>query len=679
MEMSSSGIHSEPKKSIDELQERLATAEEELRSLREGQRRMAQLYESFRTNLEKQQFDQQQARQEIARQRGEIRAAVATSQQILESRIWRTLVWLGSIALRIQDRKLPPQTSAPAPVPIGKVQTPNAPSRASAARHAQATMTVERWARTIRSVLSKSVPPAGGAPRISIITPTWNTEIGWFAEAALSVIEQSSPDWEWCIVDDGSTKTDFFALFSVLEETGRVKIQRANHGGISHASNLGLESAAGEYVCFLDHDDLLHPAALAECLEALDQGFDAVYTDSDKVDEAGVRRDPFHKPDWSPEYFRGVMYVGHLLCVRRDLALAVGGFDSQYNGVQDFEFMLRLSEKTKLIGHIDKVLYHWRTVPGSIATSTEAKAGVGRLQSKAVQEQLSRLGMPAISVPHSIPHRLRIVPLPAKEHPLISIIIPTKDSPDVLQRCLSSLVEKTTYPNVEIICVDNETTEPRALHLLRTYPVTRLLFPGRFNFSRANNLGSRRADGEYLVFMNNAVEVITEEWAEEMLYYAAQEDVGAVGSLLLYPDRTVQHAGVVPGCRGTADHVLRGAPADSDGYAGSLSCAHEVSAVTAACMMVKKRDFDKVGGFNEHYLTSYQDVDLCLSLRALGARNIFAPRAVFYHLESYSRGQYYDLVDRNLLLDRWEEAVAADPYYNANFDAQACDYTLKSV
>jgi len=687
MEASPSGSPPDSGHNADELRERLIAAEEELRALREGQRRLAHLYDAIRTKLEKQQFGQQQILQEIARQANEIKAAAGLSQHILQSRIWRTLVWLASIVLRIQNMKPQRPISHGTPAASGPIATP-APKakpsaakpilRASSSRYTQGTTTTGQWTETIRSVLAASPRPQGKTPRISIVTPTWNTKMSWFAEAALSVIEQSCPDWEWCIIDDGSTTTDFQELFSVLEETGQVKIQRLGHEGISQASNAGVESASGEYVCFLDHDDLLRPTAIEDCLEVLDQGFDAVYTDSDKVDEAGFRREPFHKPDWSPEYFRGVMYVGHLLCVRRSLALAVGGFDPHYNGVQDFEFMLRFSEKSQRIGHIGKVLYHWRAVPGSVAASTDAKDGLGRLQAEGVQAHLSRLALPATAAAQSISHRVRIVPLPMQTHPLLSIIIPTKDTPDVLESCLSGLFEKTTYPKFEIICVDNETTDPRALHILRSYPVKRVLFPGRFNFSRANNLGSCRASGEYLVFMNNDIEVITPDWAEELLYYARQDDVGATSGLLLYPDGSVQHAGVVLGCRGTADHVLRHARADSDGYAGSLSCAHEVSAVTAACTMLKKEIFDRVGGFNEHYFTAYQDVDLCLQLRSLGKGNIFTPRATFFHRESYSRGQYYDLVDRNLLLDRWEDVIASDPYYNPNFDVESCDYTLRS-
>jgi GT2 family glycosyltransferase len=247
----------------------------------------------------------------------------------------------------------------------------------------------------------------------------------------------------------------------------------------------------------------------------------------------------------------------------------------------------------------------------------------------------------------------------------------------MLSTCLYNLFSKTTYPNFEVICIDNETTDRRALEEMRLAPVERIILSGRFNFSKANNLGRRFASGNYLVFMNNDVEVITPEWLEEMLYYAEQDDVGAVGSLLLYPDQRVQHAGVVLGCRGTADHVLRHAPAHSDGYAGSLSCAREVSAVTAACLMTRLDVFDAVEGFNEHFFTAYQDVDLCLKIRRLGKRIIFTPHAKLVHHESISRGRYYDFVDRNLLLDYWEPLIkAGDPYYNPNFDVQACDYTL---
>jgi O-antigen biosynthesis protein len=514
-------------------------------------------------------------------------------------------------------------------------------------------------------------------PLISIITPTWNTKPLWFLDLALSILEQSFLDWEWCIVDDCSSSTEFHAFFPELLRLPNVRIEKLEKGrGISGATNRGLELASGEFVCFVDHDDLLARDALKRCGEAL-RDFDAVYTDSDKADELGRRSEPFHKPAWSPELFRGVMYIGHLLCVRREMAAAVGGFDSRFDGVQDFEFFLRFSERTNRIRHVPEILYHWRAVHGSVASSSDAKGDLGRLQQEAVQAHLDRLGLRARAERGDYPHRVKILPRERTSRPKVSIIIPTKDSPALLHQCLYSLFSKTLYPNFEVLCIDNGTTDPLALEEMREAPVERIVLPGIFNFSKANNLGLRNATGEYLVFMNNDIEIISSDWIEQMLYYSEQPDVGAVGGLLLYANGTVQHAGVVLGCRGTADHVLRGCPGHSDGYAGSLSCAHEVSAVTAACMMMRRDVYESVSGFNEHFFTAYQDVDLCLKVRRQGKRIIFTPRAEFIHHESASRGQYYDHVDRHLLLDYWEPLIkAGDPYFNPNFNVQACDYSL---
>ncbi len=516
------------------------------------------------------------------------------------------------------------------------------------------------------------------SPLITIVTPTWNTKPKWFLDLAISVLNQSFLDWEWCIVDDHSSSTEFHSLLLELQRLPNVKIERLDKGkGISGATNRGVEFATGDFVCFVDHDDLLPRNALRQCAKALTKGFDAVYTDSDKINEQGRRSEPFHKPGWSPEFFRGVMYVGHLLCVRRTLAQAAGGFDSSYDGVQDFEFFLRVSELTNSIHHIPEILYHWRTVAGSVATEIHAKGDLGRLQQRAVQAQLNRLGFASRAEPGDYPHRVKVVPQARRSWPKVSIIVPTKDSPDVLRRCLYSLFSKTTYPAFEVLCIDNSTVDARALEEMKNAPVERLILPGKFNFSKANNLGLAHANGEYLVFMNNDIEILSPDWIEQMLYYAEQKDVGAVGGLLLYQDLTVQHAGVVLGCRGTADHVLRGCPGDADGYAGSLSCAREISAVTAACMMIPRQLYEAVGGFNEHFFTAYQDVDLCLKIRQRGKRIIWTPRARFIHHESLSRGTYYDHVDRHLLLDYWEPLIqAGDPYFNPNFNVQACDYSL---
>jgi GT2 family glycosyltransferase len=514
-------------------------------------------------------------------------------------------------------------------------------------------------------------------PRFSLITPTYETRPEWLAEAALSLLNQSFADWEWCIVDDGSQDRQTKKMLESLSRASpRVRVEFAPNAGISAATNRALDLVQGDYVGFLDHDDLLDWSALESVAEKLSEGYDAVYSDEDKLDEeTGELVEPFFKPAWSPEYFRGVMYVGHLLFVRRDLAQKTR-FDPAFDGVQDFEFMLRISETGARIGHIPQVLYHWRKTPGSIAEATDAKPHIGALQENAVNVHLERLKLPARAEQSDLPHRLKILPAPRATFPSVSIIIPTRDAPELLGRCLRSVAEKTSYPKVEMILMDNETTDERSLQLMQQYPVRRIPFANPFNFSRANNQGAMAATGDFLVFLNNDAEIIAPDWLEHLVYYAEQPDVGAVGALLIYEDRTVQHAGVALGMRGTADHVMRGFPAGVDGYAGSLACAREVSAVTGACMIMRKSLFHEIGGFNEHFFTAYQDVDLCLRLRERGLRLICTPRALAVHHESVSRQSYYDMIDRMLLLDRWESVIErGDPYYNPNLNLELGDYS----
>ena len=518
-------------------------------------------------------------------------------------------------------------------------------------------------------------------PLFSVVTPTYESKPEWLAAAALSLTKQTFGDWEWCIADDGSQNEETKKMLASLAEISpRVRIQIGTQSGISAAMNRGLDLARGEYVCFLDHDDLLHAAALQVMAEQLRAGYDVVYSDEDKLDETTGRLvEPFFKPDWSPEYFRGAMYVGHLLCVRRELAVKTR-FDSAFDGVQDFEFMLRLSERSPRIGHVPQILYHWRKTPGSIAESTEAKPGISLLQEKAVNAHLARVELPARAEPLPLPHRLKVTPRRRENHSRVSIIIPSKDTPDELGRCLRSLFENTSYPNLEVIVMDNESTDPEALRLMRDYPVHRIVFPNPFNFSRANNQGAAAATGELLVFLNNDTEVITPDWLEHLAYYAEQPEVGAVGAVLLYEDLTVQHAGVGLGMRGTADHLMRKFPVNADGYGGSLACAREVTAVTGACLMVRKQLFLELGGFNPHFFTAYQDLDLCLRLRARGLRIICTPQARLLHQEYTSRRSYYDMVDRMLLLDQWEDVIErGDPYYNCNLDLERGDYSRRSL
>ena len=522
-------------------------------------------------------------------------------------------------------------------------------------------------------------------PLVSVLVPCYQSDPRWLLEAVGSVRAQYYKEWELILVDDASTSPATRACLQQLERAGgniRVLWQERN-GGISAATNLALRSAKGEWVALLDHDDALTPDALFEVVKRLEESpdVDAVYTDQDKIDGEGRVYETFFKPDWSPELLNGVMYVGHLLVVRRELALQAGGFDSRFDKVQDFEFMLRVSERSSRIAHIPKILYHWRAIPGSVAAAPGAKSGITQLQAAAVSAHLARAGVPATARPHpSHEHRVVLQPLPAKASPLVSIVIPTRDAPHHIRRCLDSIFQKTTYPRFEVVVVDNGTTDEKALAAIREHPVRVVPFDRKFNFSLANNLGVEQARGEILVLLNNDTEVIDPDWLETITFYLLQPDVGMVGPLLLYPDGSVQHAGVVLGFRGTADHVMRGFPAEVDGYAGSLCCAREVSGVTAACLAIRRKDYLDLGGLVDHYATHYQDVDLCLRVRAQGKRILYLPGARLYHHESASRGKAYDHLDRALLLDSWGDVIRrGDPYYNPNFSLERVDYTPREV
>jgi len=453
------------------------------------------------------------------------------------------------------------------------------------------------------------------------------------------------------------------------------------NSGISSASNEAIAAATGEFIAFLDHDDALTFDALAEVASVIshNQNVDVVYTDQDKIDEKGAVVDTFYKPDWSPDYFRRVMYVGHLLVVRASLVNSVGGFHTRYDGVQDYEFLLRVSEATSKITHVRKVLYHWRAIEGSIAATPDAKGGIESLQCEAVRAHLDRIGLKREVLSHSTyAHRTVIRPIKGPESARVSIIIPSKNHPEHIGRCLRSIFDRTTYQNFEVIVVDNGTTDSEALRIMGSYPIKVVPYDERFNYSKANNLGVACSTGDVVVLLNNDTEVITEDWIEALLANLHQDDVGAVGAMLVYPDMSIQHAGIVLGPRGTADHVMRRFPWQSDGYAGSLSCVREVSGVTGACLMTRKETYREIGGLVEHFCTHYQDVDFCLRIRAQGKRILYVPDARLIHYEGASRGGDYDLLDRLLLQDIWaRELVNGDPYFNPAFSLSGLDYSLQ--
>jgi GT2 family glycosyltransferase len=520
-------------------------------------------------------------------------------------------------------------------------------------------------------------------PLISVVMPTYNTPLEFLDRAIDSVCGQLYPRWELCLADDCSP--DPAVRPHLLERAAadpRFRIVLLDQNtGISGATNAALKLASGQYVAYLDHDDELTPEALAEVALVLleDPSTDVVYTDSDKCDEMNRLFEPFHKPAWSPVFFLGVMYVGHLLVARTALVRQIGGCDNRYDKVQDYEMMLRLGETTTRIRHLPLITYHWRALPGSLASSANAKSRIDELQAAAVEAHIRRCELPVRAVAHpTLSHRVRLLPARDFASVRISVIIPTKNAAGLIGPCLQSIFTLTSHPNFEVIVMDTGTDEPGALEILRSFPIRVIKDDAPFNFSRVNNIAARQATGNVLVFLNNDTRVQTPDWLEIMLAHLALPSVGAVGPLLKYPNEKVQHAGIVLGFRGTADHVMRHFPVESDGYAGSLSCSREVSAVSAACLMIRKDLYLQVGGMHEAYATIYQDLDLCLKLRERGLAILYAANAILYHHESISRGSRYDFVDREVLLDRWSPLLqAGDPYFNRHFTRNAYDYTLR--
>ena len=551
----------------------------------------------------------------------------------------------GRLVSSTGERKMPPVATVPEKPEALTVQAP-----------------------TLDRTSPSPAPDFAYKPTISIITPVYNIAPALLRKAVASVQAQTYPHWEMCLCDDGSSSQDTIQALNVLSESDlRLRaVWHTTNQGISTATNTALSLAQGEFVAFLDNDDELVPEALEQCVHQLNlnRELDILYSDEDKLNQRGDTEEPFFKPDWSPSLLREVMYVGHLLIIRRSLVEKIGGLDKAFEGVQDFELALRASEHTDRIFHIRKILYHWRRIPGSIADDITAKPKLGERQVAAVNAHLRRIGLAATAHAHPVlQHRAVLVPEPRKTHPRVSIIILTKDQPKLIGGCLDSIFEKTSYPNIEVVVVDNGTTDREALQAIGMHPVVHVPFVEPFNYSRGNNVGVQASSGELLLFLNNDTEVIDADWLEQMLFLLDDPSVAAVGPMLLYPDGTVQHAGVALGMRGTADHVLRGLPNDADGYFGSLTCTREVSAVTFACAMVRRIDYDEVGGLSEFYATHYQDVDICLRLRLSGKRILYTPRTRLLHHESATRGPRYDAIDRALLIDSWGDVIGAgDPY-----------------
>jgi GT2 family glycosyltransferase len=517
-------------------------------------------------------------------------------------------------------------------------------------------------------------------PCISIVTPVFNTPVAWLTECVESVLAQAYEKWELILVDDDSTDPE---MLQVLQELGardsRIVLARdeKNRGGISAASNRGLSLAEGEWVGFLDHDDVLEPDALFQNVKWLQNHRDAdlIYSDEDKLTEQGFDA-PIFKPDWSPDYFLSCNYICHFTLIRRDLLRDIGGFRSEFDGAQDYDLFLRIIEQTDRIDHIPRVLYHWRRSLTSTADNIRRKPGsleTGRLALEAHLERRKESGHVTVDwSTHAYWIKRQL-----QEAKKISIIIPVRDRVDLLARCLDSLTSKTSYVPYEIIVVDNDSQSEEARAYLSEFKHTLLHYSGPFNFSAINNFAVEQTDSPWLLFLNNDTEVIDGEWLSLMAEHVQRPEVGAVGPRLLYPDNTVQHAGIVVGVGGIAEHAFRGWPAEVPGVCRQLQTTRNYSAVTGACLLTRRDVFNEVGGFDEERLpVTFSDVDLCLKMRRAGYRVIYVPFAKLYHHESGTRRPAVEPLETEVMRERWPDVLQHDPYYNPNLSRERADFSL---
>lgn len=541
--------------------------------------------------------------------------------------------------------------------------------------------------------MAKTLKVFENRPVISILMPVYNTPERYLRLAIDSVLDQVYPNWELCIADDASTESYIKPLLKdYAEKDSRIKlIFREENGHISAASNSALELATGEFVALLDHDDCLNADALYEValLLNLHPDADMIYSDEDKIDDNNMLRDPFFKPDWCPESFLSRMYTCHLGTYRRSLVNEIGGFRVGFEGSQDYDLVLRLTEKTDKIYHIPKILYHWRIHSQSTASELENKNYATDAAYKAISEALERRGEAGNLIRTQGGHW--IVRYHIQDYGRVTVIIPTRNLGKTLNTCLTSIFEKTSYPNYEVLVIDNGSNEPETLEIISKWQAKEPdrfrceVYDVPFNFSNINNYAVTQATGQYLLFLNNDTEVLDADWMTAMVEQAQRPAIGAVGALLLYPDDTIQHAGVVIGLGGVAGHSHKHFPKGVPGYYYQLKTVNNYSAVTAACLMCRREVFEQVGGFDEKNLAiAFNDVDLCLKMLEKGYRNVYLPHVVLYHYESKSRG-FEDTPEKiarfakeiDYMRNKWKPIINHDPCYSPNLTRDREDYSIQ--
>lgn len=518
------------------------------------------------------------------------------------------------------------------------------------------------------------------APRFSIVTPVFDTPADVLSAMLASVRAQRFGDWELCLVDDCSTQPHVGDMIEAAgREDPRIRVlRRDSNGGIVAASNDALAMAEGEFVALLDHDDTLHRDALAavDAAIAASPEADYVYTDEDKIDRAGRHSSPFFKPDWSPERMRTQMYTCHLSVLRRSLVEEVGGFDPGFEGSQDWDLVLKVTERARRVLHVPRVLYHWRTLETSAAGGgEEAKPWAFEAGTRAIQAHCERIGLPARAErDEGVPGVYHLQPR-LERQPAVSIVIPTAgqtreiryEDVVLVTHCVRSIVATSTYENYEIVCVVDASTDPAVLDDLRAIAGDRLRlvrYEEAFNFSAKVNRGAVHSEGEHLLLLNDDMEVVTPDWIERLTMYSDMPDVGAVGGRLLWEDGRLQHAGVLFENGGYPGHIYRGFSGEFRGYSNNVLVAQNYLAVTGACLMTSRDAFEQVGGLSTALPVNYNDMDYCLKLGAQGMRVVYDPDTVLYHFESSSRSTEVEDWEKERLRDRWLPLTAVDPHTN---------------
>lgn len=528
----------------------------------------------------------------------------------------------------------------------------------------------------------------------SVLVPLYNTPKEYLCAMIESVQAQTYKKWELCLADGSDADHAYVGkiVAKYNKDDKRIIYKKLEkNGGISENTNECIKLASGEYIALFDHDDILHPSALFEIASVIEaQNADYVYTDENTFSEHPYDAyNPHFKPDYSPDTLRSYNYICHFSVFSRKLLDSVGYFNKEYDGSQDYDIILRLTEKAEKIVHIPKILYYWRAHKNSVASDISAKPYTVTAAKKALKAHLDRVGLKGEVLDSKILTTYRIK-YEIKGEPLISIVIPTKDHIDDLKKCLDSIYEKSTYKNFEIIIIENNSTDNETFEyyeeLKSTHDNLRIVvWEEGFNYSAINNFGMKFANGEYVLLLNNDVEVITPEWLEEMLMFAQRSDVGAVGSMLYYPDDTIQHAGVILGIGGVAGHSHRYMNRNDDGYFARITIAQNLSCCTAACLMMPKAVFDEINGLDEEFAVAFNDVDLCMRIRQKGYLIVFTPYSQLYHYESKSRG-LEDTPEKQKRFagevkrfdSKWhKELDMGDPYYNPNLTLVKEDFSFK--